>query len=108
MDILGCQVSSQKVRVLGDYCFYKTNQRSAKEILFNYFLEVYGIEEVLDSRLMFYDDYNGDNYEEVFEKDFNLWLSIMENYFISNLMFLYRNWDECKKNFIDAYEGLFN
>jgi len=108
MDILGCQVSSQEVRVLGDYCFYLSNQKTAKEILFNYFLEVYGIQEVLDSRLMFYDDYDGDYCEEVFEKDFEIWLNIMENYFISNFIFLYRNWNECKKNFIDAYVRLFN
>jgi len=53
MDILGCQVSNQNVKVLGDYCFYLSTQKSAKEILFNYFLELYDVEEVLDSRLMF-------------------------------------------------------
>jgi len=108
MEILGCQVSSQEVRVIGDYCFYRSSQKTAKEILFNYFLEVYGIEEVLDSRLMFYDDYDLNNYEEVFEKDFNLWMNIMENYFISNFRFLYRNWNECKKVFIETYSELLN
>lgn len=104
MDILGCQVSSQEVRVIGDYCFYLSNQKSAKEILFDYFLELYGITEVLDSRLMFYTDYEMNDCHEVFEKDFDMWLNIMNNYFIADMKFIYDNWNECKKNYQDLIQ----
>jgi len=94
MSILDCQVSDQNI--------------NAKEVLFNYFLAIYDIEEVLDSRLMFYYDYDNNNYVEVFKRDFPLWMWLMETYFLSNFRYLFRNWEECKKNFIDSYEELLN
>jgi len=89
-------------KLLGDHY---NDQISVKEILFNYFLEVYEVEEILDSRLMFYNDYDNNNYPEVFRRDFILWLWLIETYFLSSFRHIYRNWDECKRNYIENYES---
>ncbi len=108
MDIMGCQVAGQEVKVLGNYCFYLGDQRRVEDILFDYFLELYGIEEVLDSRLMFYDDYNMNNYYEIFETDFEKWLGIMNNYFLDNMKFICTHWNLCRNNFIGQYSKILN
>jgi len=46
------------------------------------------------------------DYHEVFEKDFDIWLEIMNNYFITNMMFIYRNWEGCRKNFWDMLQEI--
>ena len=105
-----------KIKVLGEYIFclseHKTQLQQNYDIifidfptlLFDYFLEEFEIDNLLDLNLMFIDDCQI-NIDDIFVDNFEKWVDLFRDNFLGDLKFILDNFEECRDGYIGFLNG---